>query len=214
MKMELRKDYLLDKWVIISEKRSKRPIQFKKEEDSIKQKEKIDKNCFFCAGNEHLTPSEIGSIKQNNHWIMRWFDNKFPAVEKKGKTNIETHNDFYTFSNAYGAHIVIVETPYHNKQLADLSKKDIAKLFNVYSILINNLEKDPNTKFVNVFKNKGKEAGASIQHSHSQIISLNKIPPKISYLLSSISIHIKQQVTVHGYFYSIGQRTQDQIPVS
>ena len=55
--MELRKDYLLDRWVIISEKRSERPRQF----DSAKH-EKQEGVCYFCPGNENLTPPEIARI--------------------------------------------------------------------------------------------------------------------------------------------------------
>ena len=73
---ELRKDYILDRYVIIADERAKRPHQFK-EEKEIK-KEKI---CYFCSGNEHLTPPEIARYPQSDKWEIRVFPNKFPAVK-------------------------------------------------------------------------------------------------------------------------------------
>ena len=63
--MELRKDYILDRWVYIATNRSKRPKEFRKEEKL--EKEKI---CFFCPGNEELTPPEIGRVEKNGKWII------------------------------------------------------------------------------------------------------------------------------------------------
>ncbi|MBN2111870.1 DUF4931 domain-containing protein [Candidatus Woesearchaeota archaeon] len=170
---ELRKDYVLDRWVIISTGRSKRPRQFKKLEAHHVE---VD---FFAPGNEHMTPPEIGRIGTGSKWQMRWFDNKFPALEQDVKNGIETHNKYFTFSGNYGYHEVVVETPRLDKQLSDLTVKQIETLLNVYCERIDDLSKKPNIKYVCVFKNHGKEGGTSILHSHSQIMALNHIPNEV-----------------------------------
>lgn len=173
--MELRKDYILDRWVIISSVRGKRPHEFKKKWET----EKVDV-CFFCPGNEGMTPAEIGRIAgKGKSWKFRWFPNKFPAVEKEGQAEIRTDNTFYTFSNSYGVHEIIVETPDHDKQLWDLKAEDIKEVLKIYSQRITALSKEPGIKYVAVFKNHGKEAGTSIVHSHTQIIAINHVPKAV-----------------------------------
>ncbi len=168
---ELRKDYVLDRWVVISSVRTKRPHQ-------IKEKEEKQKTDFFAPGFEEMTPPEIGRTGTPKKWNMRWFDNKFPALEPEGQDKIRTDNTFFTFSANYGYHQVLVETN-TAKQIYDLKVSEIQELFENYQNLITNLEKKPSIEYVCVFKNHGAKAGTSIVHSHSQIVALNHIPKEI-----------------------------------
>ncbi|RMD57641.1 galactose-1-phosphate uridylyltransferase [Candidatus Woesearchaeota archaeon] len=178
---ELRKDYVLDRWVIVDSNRATRPHEFDKE-----HKAGHNGKCFFCPGNESSTPPEIGRIPKNGSWQIRWFENKFPATTTKARAFIDTHNRFYTFSQAYGHHEVIVETPRHDRQLWDLSVDDIEKVLQVYARRIVALEKDSRIKYVCVFKNHGAQAGTSIVHSHSQLIALQMIPREIRDILQAM----------------------------
>ncbi|MBW2999775.1 galactose-1-phosphate uridylyltransferase [Candidatus Woesearchaeota archaeon] len=168
---ELRKDYILDRWVIIATERAKRPHQFKKE----KAKEE-KQHCFFCPGHEDETPPETFRIEEKGKWKIRVFPNKFAAVKPEGNAEIRTDNKYFTFSDNYGAHEVLVETNNHKKQLSDLSIKQLKQVLDVYCLRIKELSKINGVKYVQVFKNHGKEAGTSIVHSHSQIIAYNKVP--------------------------------------
>lgn len=172
--MELRKDYILDRYVIIVPGRGKRPHQFNV--DSKKEDVKAD---FFAPGNENMTPPEIGRIEKDGKWKLRWFDNKFPAVDKKGDPEIKTDNKYFTFSDAYGKHEVIVETPRLDEQFWDLDEKDIVDVLKVYKERITEISKDENIRYVCVFKNHGKAAGTSILHSHSQLIATNFLPTNV-----------------------------------
>jgi UDPglucose--hexose-1-phosphate uridylyltransferase len=178
--MELRKDYILDRWVIIATGRGKRPEQFKTDDD-IYANDPGPEKCFFCPGNEEKTPPEIGRIKDDKGgWKLRWFTNKFPAVDKKGDPAVKTADAFFTYADAYGTHEIIVETNDHKKQLIDLGEDDIMEILKVYAHRIDELMNQPNIKYVNVFKNEGIKAGTSIVHSHSQLISLNIIPTEVN----------------------------------
>src|SRR3989344_6592024 len=99
----LRKDYILDRWVYYASSRSKRPRKFK----NIAVKEET-KACRFCPGNEEATPREIGRLEYKGKWKMRWFLNKFPAAELKGKPEIKAKK-FLSEGNTYGVHEIIVE---------------------------------------------------------------------------------------------------------
>lgn len=173
--MELRKDYILNRWVIISEKRGQRPHEFHSEEAALVNDPKKD---FFAPGNEATTPPEIYRDPMDN-WQVRVFPNKFPFASLEGQSEVRTDNEFYTFSGAYGRHEVVVETRDSDKQLWDLDIASIARVLKTYKMRVHEIYKTTQTKYVMVFKNHGKEGGTSILHSHTQIVSTNIIPPII-----------------------------------
>jgi len=170
--IKLRKDYILNRWSYVASDRAKRPQQFKKD----KTKNNKESVCYFCPGSEHLTPTEIGRVGNKNEWQVRWFLNKFPAVDESLKKKIETADKFYTNGEAFGFHEIIVETPDHEKQLADLSVEEIEEVLKVYALRIKELSAKDGIKYVQIFKNSGDSAGTSLVHSHSQIVATNVIP--------------------------------------
>ncbi len=68
----------MDRWIGHATERKKRRMEFKEIHNTNEKKA-----CFFCSGNEHLTPKEIGRVEYKNSWKIRWFPNKFPTVELK-----------------------------------------------------------------------------------------------------------------------------------
>lgn len=184
--MELRKDYIQDRWVIINPERGKRPHEFRQ-----RPRRMVDsKNCFFCPGKEDITSHEVGRISDGKGgWKMRWFDNKFPVVKLEGDHEIVTEDTYFTHSNAYGKHEVIVEINNHKKQLWDLDESDIKQVFQIYKQRTKELSQIPGIKYVSIFKNHGSGAGASIAHSHSQVIAYNKVPNSINRLVAAVSTY-------------------------
>lgn len=180
---ELRKDYVLDRFVIIATERAKRPHEF-----SGTPEKKQETACFFCPGNEEQTPKEI--LRQpKEKWKNRVFPNKFGAVKPIGDSELKTHNHFYTFSDSYGNHEVIVETPDHEKSLVDLDIADIIDVLKLFRDRIDENLKDPKIKYVSVFKNHGKAAGTSIQHTHCQVVAYNLIPEIIRQKEEKVKMH-------------------------
>ena len=169
----LRKDYILDRWIYYAVERKKRPREFK--EDSIVN----SKICLFCPGNEHLTPKEIGRVEYKNTWKIRWFPNKFPAVELKGNSKIKTKNKFFKEGKTYGMHEIIAETNDHKKQLSDLSVEHIKEILEIYKLRIKALSKLKDIKYVAIFKNKGPLAGTSLVHAHTQVTALSLLPQDV-----------------------------------
>lgn len=165
----IRKDYILDRWVYYSTARGKRPREFK----SVVIKD--GKKCFFCPSNEHLTPREIGRVEYKRSWKIRWFLNKFPAVEKKGNSKIKSKR-YFSEADSYGVHEIIVETPHHKSQLADIPVQQIREVLDVCKFRIRELGKLNGIKYVDIFKNQGKDAGTSLVHTHTQVMALPQIP--------------------------------------
>lgn len=169
----IRKDYVLERYVFYATSRGKRPQEFRK----IIQQQPAGV-CYFCPGSESLTTKEIGRKGSAVQWSMRWFPNKFPAVEKRGSPKLSGPPLFRESSN-YGAHEVVVETPHHGQQFGSFTAEHIAELLKVYHERIAALSKDKNCGYVSVFKNHGKDAGTSLIHEHSQAISVPQLPAVI-----------------------------------
>lgn len=179
---ELRKDYILNRYVIIASARGKRPHEFKEA-----PMERHVEHCFFCPGNEDTTPMEIGHYGEP--WEIRWFQNKFPAVDTDGQVKIKTDNEYYTYAGAIGHHEIIVETRDHNGELHLMSPKQLYNVFQVFSDRVDAITDKPTVKYALLFKNHGPKAGTSIVHSHSQIIAYNQVPAYVQEKVEATKTH-------------------------
>jgi UDPglucose--hexose-1-phosphate uridylyltransferase len=174
---ELRKDPVTGRWVIISTDRQKRPNDFVLERARIIGRE----HCPFCPGHEALTPPEIMSYRQNGGapnapgWDVRVVPNKFPALQVEGMLDREGEGMFDRM-NGIGAHEVIIETPDHNRTLASMSEPEIERVLFAYRDRIGDLKKDFRLRYILIFKNHGAAAGATLEHTHSQLIALPIVP--------------------------------------
>ncbi|HOP85173.1 MAG TPA: galactose-1-phosphate uridylyltransferase [Syntrophorhabdaceae bacterium] len=176
---ELRKDPIIDRWVIISTERGKRPVFFIEEAPSTKTA-----ICPLCPGNEYMTPPEVfairtpGSSPNGPGWHTRVVPNKFPALRIEGDLDKEGIGIFDKM-NGIGAHEVIIETPNHGETIADMDLKTIQNIFIAYKERVTDLYKDKRFKYIMIFKNHGSVAGASLDHSHSQLIALPIVPRRV-----------------------------------
>lgn len=158
---EIRKSYLLNKYVIITPGRAKRPRDIK-EETIISRTSK----CVFCP--ENIDRKNVVDVigKNNKDWEVLSLKNIFPAVTLDNK-------------KAYGAQEVIVETQDHIKELAEFSISHIEKVLDMYARRTKTLEKNKKINYILCFKNQGSKAGASIVHAHSQIFATGVLPPDV-----------------------------------
>jgi len=177
---ELRKDPVTGRWVIISTDRGKRPTDFVRESVQIKG----TGFCPFCYGNEAKTPPEVlafgrnGSGKDTPGWSVRVIPNKFPALGIEGDIDRQGEGLFDKM-NGIGAHEVIVETPDHKMTLATLPDKAIEEVLWAYRDRMLDLKNDKRFRYILLFKNHGEAAGASLEHTHSQLIALPIVPKRV-----------------------------------
>ncbi|MCK5914511.1 MAG: galactose-1-phosphate uridylyltransferase [Deltaproteobacteria bacterium] len=176
---ELRKDPITDRWVIISQERGKRPSEF----SSLKQ-EKKNGFCPFCAGNEDVVPPEIlayrqpGSKANDSNWRLRVVPNKFPALHIEG--DLKRQGDgVYDMMNGIGAHEIVIENPDHQATLATMPIAAVEDVLWAFRDRIRDLSGDKRFRYIMVFKNHGLAAGATLEHSHSQIIALPIVPKRV-----------------------------------
>jgi UDPglucose--hexose-1-phosphate uridylyltransferase len=177
---ELRKDPITGRWVIIATERAKRPSDFVRDKVEIRG----SGFCPFCTGNETKTPPEIiayrgeGSARNSPGWSLRVVANKFPALGIEGSLNRQGEG-LYDKMSGIGAHEVIIETQDHQKTLAMLSTRQIEDVLWAYRDRILDLKKDRRFKYIMIFKNHGEAAGASLEHTHSQLIALPVVPKRV-----------------------------------
>ena len=177
---ELRKDPIIGRWVIIATERAKRPHDFAPSHDQPSQGE-----CPFCAGHESLTPPEIFAIRSTPgaanrpDWQVRVVPSIAPVLRIEGDLN-RRGRGLYDLMNGIGAHEVVVETPAHITNVADLDAAQIAAVLNTYQLRITDLEKDQRFRYVLLFKNHGRIAGSGrMHHSRSQLIATPVTPKRV-----------------------------------
>jgi UDPglucose--hexose-1-phosphate uridylyltransferase len=174
---ELRKDPITDRWVIISTERRKRPNDFQLQKPAVIIREE---HCPFCAGREAMTPHEVLAFR-NGHapngpgWDLRVVPNKFPALQVEGSLD-RAGEGLFDRMNGIGAHEVIIETPDHGKTMATMSEPEIERVLWAYRERVLDLKNDRRFRFIVIFKNHGAAAGASLEHTHSQLIALPIVP--------------------------------------
>jgi len=177
---ELRKDPIIDNWVIISTERGKRPLDYK-----IKTEEEKKDSCVFCEGNESETPPEIfafrkkGTKENGLGWKVRVVANKYPALKMEEKEAILEKAGIFEKMDGLGVHEVIIETPHHHKDFDNLSIENIILILKTYRQRYLDLFKDKRIKYILIFKNYGIDGGASLEHPHSQLIATPIIPQRI-----------------------------------
>jgi len=185
---ELRRDYLLDRWVVIATQRKRRPTDF------IRQKTGSKKRgiCPFCPGNENMTPpatlvyvrknGKIAKERDSNGfrhtgWLVRCIPNLYPAFTwlPEGEGEKEDVMGFRSLP-AIGHHEVIVESPNHDEHPSVASIDQLKLIIEAYMDRFRYLSSREYVKYVSIFRNHGSEAGASLSHAHTQIIATPIMP--------------------------------------
>jgi len=173
---ELRKDPIMGRWVIIATERARRPSDFAHTREGRKKSE-----CALCGGHENETPPEVLAYRSNGAqpnspgWSVRVVPNKFPALRIEGELG-RRGEGMFDLMNGIGAHEVIIETPDHSADLAELSEQQIEDVLWSYHDRVHDLKRDRRFRYILIFKNHGAEAGASLEHAHSQLIALPIVP--------------------------------------
>lgn len=176
---EIRRDPVMGRWVIIAPERGTRPDQVPAVSNG-----RQPGPCVFCGGQEFLDPNEIfairahGTARNTPGWNVRVLPNKYPVLRIEGKL-VREGVGIFDMITGVGAHEVIVETPDHSLELADLSEDQISDVLRAYRERMQDLSGDERFKYVLIFKNQGYGAGATLSHAHSQLIATPVTPKRV-----------------------------------
>jgi len=173
---DLRKDPIVGRWVIVAKSRARRPHDF--DTSPVRRPTAF---CPFCEGQEDKTPPEIlayrrpGTAPNTPGWRVRVVPNKFPALEIEGDLN-KRGEGIYDMMRGVGAHEVIIESPRHLISTSELSEPELQEVLWAYRDRLMDLKRDRRLVYGMVFKNVGAAAGASLEHTHSQLIVTPIVP--------------------------------------
>lgn len=178
---EFRQSPTSGEWVVIAGERGKRPSDYAEDgEKSCPSLEEYDVNCPFCPGGKAENDEVLYQVVSDGKWSLKVLSNKFAALSdavepKHGKKGL------LHFADGYGKAEVILESPFHNQSIATMTLRQVEAIVEAYKIRYNEMLTNPHISFINIFKNYGPKAGASLRHPHSQIIGSLVTPPNVSY---------------------------------
>ena len=163
--------------VLVATARGNRPK--KAEELAPRDSRAHVSTCPFCRGNEDKTPPAIEAIPDEKEWDIRIVENLYPVLGDD-REQPDLNLGLQQTIDGYGRHEVIIDNSNHGIALHEMSNSHITLLFRTYRNRMQVLyESDNRLRYVLAFKNFGPAAGASIPHTHSQMIALPVVPDNV-----------------------------------
>ncbi len=163
--------------VLVATARGSRPQQ-QEERIPHDDREHVE-TCPFCKGNEDMTPPTITAVPDEDNWEIRIVQNLFPVL---GTESMQSNISFglQQIMDGYGHHEVIIDHYKHGIEVHEMSQQHLVQLLATYQLRMDELfSSDERIRYVLIFKNFGSAAGASIKHTHSQIIAMPIIPENV-----------------------------------
>lgn len=162
LRAEIREDYVHDRQVIIAPGRARRPHDTTRAPQPAPT---ISIHDTFSPENLRNSKALL-TVGGKKNWRIKVIGNIYPVVSPDNP-------------RAYGYQEVVVETRQYGVELSTLPVKYLAELLRVYGHRVRALQRDPKIRYILIFKNNGGQAGASINHAHSQIFASQYVPPHI-----------------------------------
>ncbi|MDM4015484.1 galactose-1-phosphate uridylyltransferase [Roseiconus lacunae] len=179
----------------------------------------IQVGCPFCAGSEQQTPEAVWTGRlgdltavptdqgadrfarpavsvcygEQPGWDVRVVPNKFPAItaiDPNLASLAETSTDqLFPSAPVVGGHEVIIESSGHAENMASFDPALVYLTLVAYRERIRHWASVDGIRYISVFKNCGPEAGASLHHSHSQLIATSLLPQAARVTLARCETH-------------------------
>lgn len=146
------------------------------------------RSCPFCEGNESDTPAELwadrpGDTGNGPGWRVRSVPNLFPALDEEAKPRgsgtrpRSSRPELFEAAPAGGGHEVIVHSPLHLRALSQLDADGLARAVNGWR---ERMRAHTERRCVQLIVNEGPDAGASLEHTHSQLYAMDFVPAAIA----------------------------------
>jgi UDPglucose--hexose-1-phosphate uridylyltransferase len=186
---ELRKDILLGRWVSILSP-SWAPTEYPL---TCEEKNGQD-SCALCASHEHETPAEIASIRSPSTqrsspgWWVRAIPSFHPLFQIEGELGRKGVG-IYDMMNSIGANEILIESPEHNRRPEDLGIEQMSRVITLYRDRVADLHKDARLRYVLIYKDSGKEAGAIFSHPVSFLMATPVIPKTVKDELDNAKLY-------------------------
>ena len=178
MPNEIRHNKATGDWVVYAPSRSERPVLTA--HDAEHPREPVpehDEDCPFCPGNEDQLPEILMELSgmDPQTWQTRVVPNKFPALRTTGDDR-RYQRGMYVALAAHGRHEVIIESPQHNRKLAEMLTGEVDTIVETYHRRYVDVMAQYDNMLTLIFRNHGPRAGTSIRHPHSQLVASPIVP--------------------------------------
>lgn len=191
---ELRQDPITEQWVVIAPGRGKKPSDFKdaqKLSSGRSAKVKYKDDCPFCNLTEYPQEPDVLRLPDDPHaWQVHVFGNKYPAFVPREEFRSRSEGPYRSIE-AVGYHEVLA-TRYHNQTTAQVSERFLELELEALVLRYRQLRYKPSVNYIQIIKNHGPEAGASLEHPHHQIFTVPVLPSDIGDLLHGTEKYAKK----------------------
>lgn len=175
---QLRLNPLTGRWVTISSTRADRPSTFVSRQLPVEAEP--GRPCPFCPGNEEATPPSLEEYSTDRSWVVRVVPNKYPAFSGTEPMRVSNLGPVFTQANASGIHEVLVLSPKHEASWADLDDKQAGLVMAAIRDRMEDHARSGSTRYTQAIVNAGREAGASLEHPHGQLLGIPFVPGEIA----------------------------------
>jgi len=175
---QLRLDPLSGRWVVVSPGRSERPYSFLSRTPFHDQGD--HRPCPFCPGNEEDTPPALETYGPTGHWLVRVVPNLYPAFDGDSPFVVENRGPVFTQATAGGIHEILIFSPEHEATLGQLSQEQVELVMAALRDRLEEHASQSNIRYSQAIVNSGREAGASIEHPHGQLLGMSFIPRELA----------------------------------
>ena len=182
---QLRLDPMTGRWVVVAGERSQRPSDFLPRRLPVEDER--SRPCPFCPDNEEAASPILASYSLDGAWRVRVASNRYPAFSGSEPMVVSHLGPVFTQAPASGAHDVLVLSPEHNSSWADLSEAHATLVMEALRDRMEQHAATPGLRYSQAVVNCGREAGASIEHPHGQLLSMPFIPGEAANELAGFS---------------------------
>ena len=180
---QLRLNPLTGRWVAIAAERASRPGDFAPPLDSPRP----HLRCPFCPGHEEETPPALETYGRSGDWLVRVVPNLYPAFEGKGEWAVEDLGPVFHQAPGTGIHEVLVFSPDHRGSWADLDDKQVGLVIAAIRDRMEDHAEQASIRYTQTIVNHGREAGASLDHPHGQLLGIPFVPDELQAELEGFS---------------------------
>jgi UDPglucose--hexose-1-phosphate uridylyltransferase len=174
---QLRLDPLTGRWVVVSMARAERPDAFLTRRLPVESGP--DRPCPFCPGNEEATPPALETYGPQGEWLMRVVPNLYPAFSGNEPMAVQNIGPVFTQAPASGIHEVVVFSPSHVASFADLTDAQAGLVMAAVRDRIEDHSRARGLRYSQFIVNAGREAGASLDHPHGQLLAMPLVPNEL-----------------------------------
>ena len=148
------------------------------------------RECPFCRGHESLTPPAVLQMPDtaDADWHARIIPNRYPVVEETAPRPSAAGPADAHASPAHGVHDVVIESATHERSILAVDPARWRDVWELCRRRLAMLADRSDLAWGTVFKNSGPDAGASLEHLHSQLVALDFVPPVMSAELSAAAV--------------------------